>query len=137
MTQEHSGVQRPCFGDKYKPLGTFVFIIGTYFIFSKKEIAKKTGVMEAGGAFLGPTASRMFLQDNGREFKPCWLHREAWGGGGLQNVNFFKKKKRLRMLDRREGKVITPGLLGFSGCLSSSDALIGRPRGSGLAAGCR
>ena len=46
---------------------------------------------------MGPSFAQLLLECSfrvmGGNLKPCWLHREAWGGGrGVQNVNFFKKK---------------------------------------------
>ena len=66
--------------------------------------------MEAGGAFLCPAASRLFLQGDGWEFKTLWAPQRSleWGQGGAK-CEFLLKKK----LDHREGKVIAPGFQVF------------------------
>ena len=102
------------------------FYYGTYFILSRKEVAKKTGWWK----LVGPSFAQLLLDCSSRvmggNLKPCWLHREAWGGGrGVQNVNFFKKKSWIT----RKGRWSPQAFRFFSGCLFSSDAVIGRPRG--------
>ena len=65
---EHSGVQRPLSGDKYKTLSTFVFfffLLWDLFYLKQKGSRQENRLMEAGGAFLCPAASRMFLQGDG------------------------------------------------------------------------
>lgn len=107
---EHSGVQRPLSGDKYKTLSTFVFfLLWDLFYLKQKGSRQENRLMEAGGAFLCPAASRMFLQGDGWEFKTLLAPQRSLGWGqGVQNVNFLKKK-----LDHREGKVIAPGFQVF------------------------
>lgn len=92
---------------------------------AEKEVAKKTGVMDVGGAFLCPTDSRMFLQEMPRNLNPAGSTEKL--RVGVQNVVSLKKKKK----SCGEGKSISPGFLGFSGCLSSSAVLIGRPTAVG------
>lgn len=60
---------------------------------AEKEVAKKTGVMDVGGAFLCPTDSRMFLQEMPRNLNPAGSTEKL--RVGVQNVVSLKKKKKV------------------------------------------
>ena len=86
---EHSGVQRLLSGDKYKTLSTFVFfffLLWDLFYLKQKGSRQENRLMEAGGAFLCPAASRMFLQGDGWEFKTLLAPQRSlgWGQGGAK-----------------------------------------------------
>lgn len=95
---------------------------------AEKEVAKKTGVMDVGGAFLCPTDSRMFLQEMPRNLNPAGSTEKL--RVGVQNVVSLKKKKKLW---RR--KVDLSRLSGFFWLFVQLCCSDRKAHGSGLAGG--
>lgn len=81
---EHSGVQRPLSGDKYDSHDFFFFLWDLFYLKQKGSCQER--LMEAGGAFLCPAASRMFLQGDEWELNTLLAPQRSlgWGQGGAK-----------------------------------------------------
>ena len=59
----------------------FFFLLWDLFYLKQKGSRQENRLMEAGGAFLCPAASRMFLQGDGWEFKTLLAPQRSLGWG--------------------------------------------------------